>query len=296
MPSRDYPPTYSSKKAAWYDPFGILTSEKKPETVVTQHESKPIANEMLDSALATTPAWKWYGYGTPTPGRNPLAPNGIYAPVPVNWHTTSGTTPGAIPSGRVGPNVVPDPLPTPKIPAGPATSIAMLPPNGPVAAPIEAPHENIDWKSAAATLRLPTTEADGPRATLKAPIASDAAQPTAAPSTPLQREVPNGVDSREIPVEPAPGIVAPTGGLSRASGRVTVRAVSPSADLPLAAIREACGSDVRVMEISPTGPKRMIIRLATTMEAAIAARARLAEIAALREWRVDFELVTPLKK
>jgi hypothetical protein len=296
LPSRDYPPSYSSKKSPWYDPFSIFTSsEKKADVPVVQHESKPVSNEMIEGALGTAPAWKWYGYGTPTPGRNPLAPNGSYAPVPVNWHTTSGATPGAIPSGRIGPNVIPDPTPTPRIPAGPATSIAVLPPDGPVAPPIESPRENIDWKTSSATLRLPTAETEGPRATLKAPVHDDVPT-TPMPSTPLQREVPTGSDARDIPVEAAPGIVVPSGGLSQASGRITARAVAPTAELPAAAIRRACGPDVRVMEISPVGTKRMVIRMAATMEAAIAARERLSRLTELRGWRVDFELVTPLQK
>src|SRR5438309_5468056 len=128
MPARDYPPTYSSQKKPWYDPFGLFTSSDN--TPAPTYQSKPLPNEAVEPGNGT-PAWKWYGYGTPTPGRNPLAPNGAYAPVPANWYTTTGTTPGAVPHGHPGPGVVPDPAPSLKAPMGPASSIAVMPHAGP---------------------------------------------------------------------------------------------------------------------------------------------------------------------
>jgi hypothetical protein len=310
MPSRDYPPTYSSKKAPWYDPFGLLTSsESKADHATPARPSRPIASETIDRTFGAPPAWKWYGYGTPTPGRNPLAPNGAYGPVPPNWHTTSGTTPGAMPHGQAVPGVVPDPVPSPKTPMGPATSIAVLPPAGlippsPTNPPAPFAADIVDWQSAAATLKAPVVPRsvnDGPRATLGAPVRDDAPVPPPAaaptgPSTPLERELPAS-GSRELPVEAAPGIVAPPGGpVSRADGPVTARGLAPAADLPsAAAIRKACGPNVRVMEITSVGPKRLLVRLAATTDAAWAARDRLARLSELREWRVDFELVTPLR-
>ena len=269
-------------------------------------ESRPVPNEQIEPGTAPTPAWKWYGYGTPTPGRNPLAPTGTYPAVPPTWYTTSGTTPGAIPTGRHGippavPGVIPDPLPLPKLPPGPASSIASAPPEGPVVPPAPS-SDTVDWKSAPATLRAPTiatpVSAGGPRATLKAPVRDDGPSSPPAPSapqprTPLQRELPQS-ESPDIPVEPAPGIVAPVGGLSMRDQAVTARGLAPSADLP-AAIRTACGPDVRVMEVTSLGPKRLMVRLAGSVDAALAARERLARLPELRDQRVDFDLVTPVR-
>jgi hypothetical protein len=308
IPSRDYPPTYSSKaKAPWYDPLRLVTSsETKTDQPAPPHSSRPIPNDVVDRSFGAAPAWKWYGYGTPTPGRNPLAPNGTYGPVPANWYTTSGTTPGAIPHGRPVPGFVPDPVPAPMAPMGPATSIAVVPPEGPtllapVAPPSTTAAKNVDWKSAPARLRVPVAHTlvnDGPRAKLGAPVHDDPPVPppprTSAPATPLERELP-ATDSREVPVESAPGIVIPSGGMSRLDGPVTARGLAPAADLPAAVIRKACGRDVRVMEVTAVGPKRMLVRLAATPDAAWAARDRLARLPELREWRVDFELVTPLR-
>ena len=303
-PSRQYPPTYSSKRAPWYDPLRLFTAGEKT-FVIPASESRPIPNEALEPGPgAATPAWKWYGYGTPTPGRNPLAPNGSYLAVPPTWYSTSGTTPGAIPTGaRPGvlpdvPGVIPDPLPLPKMPTGPSTSIAVAPPDGPVVPPAD----GANWQSAPASLRLPTAtpvSTETPRATLKAPVRDDgppvpATAPGPQPRTPLQRQLPTS-SSPDIPVEPAPGIVAPpAGGVSMSDRPVTARGLAPSGD-PSAAIRVACGTDVRVMEVTSTGPKRLLVRFAAPMEAALSVRDRLARLPELSGWRVDFDLVTPLR-
>lgn len=300
-PSRDYPPTYSSKKAPWYDPLRLFTSGEKT-FVIPASESKPIPNEMVEPGAAARPAWKWYGYGTPTPGRNPLAPTGTYPAVPPTWYSTSGTTPGAIPGGgRNGvsvhvPGVIPDPVPLPKLPPGPAPSIAVVPPDGPVVAP----GNSVDWKSAPATLRPPTpatsVSTDGPRARLKAPVRDDgpSAPPPPPPRTPLDRALPRS-ESPDLPVEPAPGIVAPPiGGVSRGDGPMTARGLAPNGDVS-AAIRAACGTDVRVMEVTPIGPNRLLVRLAASVDAAMGLRNRLSRLPELAGWRVDFDLVTPLR-
>lgn len=309
--SRDYPPTYSSKKAPWYDPLRLFTAGEKTFVIPTG-ESKPIPNEAVQPGPgAATPAWKWYGYGTPTPGRNPLAPNGTYGAVPPTWYTTSGTTPGAIPTGSLPggqpyvPGVIPDPLPLPKMPAGPSPFVAVAPPDGPVVPP-PAPADGVDWKSSAASIRLPVatpTSNEGPRATLRAPVRDDGpstpptppAPPGPQPRTPLQRQLPAS-NSPDIPVEPAPGIVAPpVGGVSMADRPVTARGLAPAGDLS-AAVRAACGADVRVMEVTSIGPKRMLVRLAGSADAALAARDRLAHLPELHGWRVDFDLVTPVRR
>jgi hypothetical protein len=287
LPARDYPPTYSSRKKPWYDPLGLLTSSD-PAPV---YQSQPIPNSTVEPGNGS-PAWKWYGYGTPTPGRNPLAPNGVYPAVPASWHQASGTTPGAIPTGQAAKGLVPDPLPLPlprPLP-GPASSIAAAPPDSPIAPAI--PKETATWKPA--TIRMPSADPDAPPARLRGPVAVDAV-PTSnprTPATPLQEEL-GPSKSPDIPVEPAPGIVPPSGGVSMGNRPITARGLPPI-DLP-ASIRQACGADVRVMEVAPTGPKHLVVRLAGTLDAARAARERMSKLPELREYRVDFDLVTPLR-
>jgi hypothetical protein len=46
---------------------------------------------------AGPPAYRWYGWGTVTPGANPLAPAGQYPKASANWYSITGATPGAFP-------------------------------------------------------------------------------------------------------------------------------------------------------------------------------------------------------
>jgi hypothetical protein len=46
---------------------------------------------------AGPPAYRWYGWGSVTPGANPLAPAGQYPKASANWYAITGATPGAFP-------------------------------------------------------------------------------------------------------------------------------------------------------------------------------------------------------
>lgn len=46
---------------------------------------------------AGPPAYRWYGYGTVTPGGNPFAPTGQSPKASANWYSVTGATPGAFP-------------------------------------------------------------------------------------------------------------------------------------------------------------------------------------------------------
>jgi hypothetical protein len=46
---------------------------------------------------AGPPAYRWYGWGSVTPGANPHAPTGQYPPASANWYSITGATPGAFP-------------------------------------------------------------------------------------------------------------------------------------------------------------------------------------------------------
>lgn len=47
--------------------------------------------------LAGPPAYRWYGWGTVTPGANPYAPTGQYPKASADWYTLTKATPGAFP-------------------------------------------------------------------------------------------------------------------------------------------------------------------------------------------------------
>jgi hypothetical protein len=46
---------------------------------------------------AGPPAYRWYGWGTVTPGANAFAPAGQYPKASANWYAITGATPGAFP-------------------------------------------------------------------------------------------------------------------------------------------------------------------------------------------------------
>ena len=46
---------------------------------------------------AGPPAYRWYGWGSVTPGANPHAPAGQYPVASANWYNITGSTPGAFP-------------------------------------------------------------------------------------------------------------------------------------------------------------------------------------------------------
>ncbi len=46
---------------------------------------------------AGPPAYRWYGWGSVTPGANPYAPTGIAPIASANWYAITGATPGAFP-------------------------------------------------------------------------------------------------------------------------------------------------------------------------------------------------------
>lgn len=313
---REYPPTYSSRKAPWYDPLRIFTSPPTTSTstpITVEHKLLPKSSGPLPTSSSETPAWKWYGYGTPTPGTNPLAPNGSYLSVPGNWYPSVGATPGAVPAVGLSsiPGVINDPTPTPK----PTLSIAKEPPlvvvppsDGPslprVNPPMSSsPPASVDWKSSPASIGSPAKAVQVPRASLRAPVKDERqkveeSQKVPVPRTPADRVTPNlRGDSPEIPVVPAPGIVVPSSE-SKAPLHETYRARIPEPDVPdavTAAVKRACGTDVRVLEITSAGAKHVVLRLAAPFAAAKAARDRLALESELAGWRFEFDLVTPLR-
>ncbi|HEY1187394.1 MAG TPA: hypothetical protein VGE74_07030 [Gemmata sp.] len=88
---------------------------------------------------AGPPAYRWYGYGTVTPGANQFAPTGQYPRVSANWYSITGATPGAFPVPvmnplRSPPGTEPPSYATakPAAPSGSVVSVAGPPPQVPL--------------------------------------------------------------------------------------------------------------------------------------------------------------------
>ncbi len=78
MPMAGYAPQGMPPQAQPMPPFRGVTPNGRP-------------------AYAGNPAFRWYGWGTTTPGTNPYAPTGEYPDTSAQWYAISGATPGAFP-------------------------------------------------------------------------------------------------------------------------------------------------------------------------------------------------------
>lgn len=110
------PPSASSSPKA-YVPFPQSSDTSKGErTTGPMLSMTPPAEAQLDPStplkgtaangaplLAGPPAYRWYGYGTVTPGANSYAPTGQYPKASSNWYSVTGATPGAFPVPVVNP-------------------------------------------------------------------------------------------------------------------------------------------------------------------------------------------------
>ncbi|MCS6866675.1 MAG: hypothetical protein NZS48_16605 [Gemmata sp.] len=118
LPPADQPPAPS------FRPPAATTTPKDPPSATTAFRA--VGNNGA-AVYAGPPAYRWYGWGTVTPGTNPLAPNGQYPRASANWYQITGATPGAFPvpvtsSGQPWPGIDPPSY-------GTARSVGSLPPS-----------------------------------------------------------------------------------------------------------------------------------------------------------------------
>ena len=114
-------------------PVGLATAPQQPQAP--------------QGVYAGPPAYRWYGWGSTTPGANPHSPTGVYPKASANWYSQTGATPGAFPipvtyprreNGAEPPVYVGGPNPANVEPAG-RTVIAELPRSAPPMPRYEAP-------------------------------------------------------------------------------------------------------------------------------------------------------------
>lgn len=78
---------------------GGPTTPHGGESGLPADASTPLRGMATNGApvLAGPPAYRWYGYGSVTPGANTFAPAGQYPKASANWFSVTGATPGAFP-------------------------------------------------------------------------------------------------------------------------------------------------------------------------------------------------------
>ena len=277
---------------------------------------------------AGPPAYRWYGYGTTTPGANPLAPTGQYPKGSANWYAQTGATPGAFPvpvsaggeplprfdppayasapqaeppevatRPRPVPSFAPPAAPTPYYP--PQAVATVVPP--PVAAP--EPVRPAEPKPIAVSVEPPPAVAKAEPPALawqsvavpqEAPAftAARAVEPIAqSHPTPPPAEPPSAPVFAPVPaptVAPPPPAPLPTFDWKAAP---QARGQQPTAAAVGVAdqVRNACYGLATVVEVVHTGPSTLSVRLAAATKAdAERAAANASKLPALKPYTVKF--------
>jgi hypothetical protein len=254
--------------------------------------------ETSGGVYAGPPAYRWYGWGTTTPGANPYAPTGQYPRASANWYSQTGATPGAFPvpvmnpyrpePGAEPPTYVRGATPEPLYTAPPRWGSADFPPE-------------LHYTTTPATQPRPATRTGGgPSATVPVPPGPPPAAgqgdilPVIAqsgPTVPVGAPVPASavIESPGLVEQPADGGLiwqrsgeghpirfgAPPPPATSAPPTVTViRGQEPTPkESPLeAVVRSACRGLATVMEVreveraKPTDPPTLLVRVAVATE------------------------------
>lgn len=97
-------PSFGTKDAPPNPLPDQLTKKPAPAAKPTPEPVQPTAATAFKAVSGTgapvyagPPAYRWYGWGTVTPGANPSAPAGQYPHASAAWYAVTGATPGAFP-------------------------------------------------------------------------------------------------------------------------------------------------------------------------------------------------------
>ncbi|CAN5569592.1 hypothetical protein BH11PLA2_BH11PLA2_36120 [soil metagenome] len=260
---------------------------------------------------AATPAYRWYGYGSATPGINAFAPTGDYPSASSQWYVQSGATPGAFPVPTMNPMrpapgaeppmyyattpqpqamppslgvAVPPPTQQPHVVAvpsrrtiaeTPAMTMPQLPKQAPPMPSMISPSNQIPQVP-----QVPTTTSQAIPKMIPAPIAEPAWKPVSAtepakPSMPTPAPDPNWKPADQT------NVIIPV-----------IRGAGPDFDdSPLSKqIQDACRGLVVNVIIRETGPRQLTVSFKTTTAtlAEIAARA-VSNLPELKPYSVEFQ-------
>jgi hypothetical protein len=240
--------------------------------------TKQAQTEPPKAVYAGPPAYRWFGWGTTTPGANPHAPNGQSPQASANWYARTGATPGAFPTTTAQP-VTPAAYEPPQYagpvrpypgPREPEPFFAPPPASMPVNTPMFPPPTGV-WTEPPIAQSPPSVELPPPNGLFPPPAPPGV---TPVPFT-------TGGDVQWMPVgarqELRPEVV-PTSAWSPAG---------PSLEEQ---VRAACKGTAEVLAVQPTGPGRLTVRLnARTESHARVAADEVARLPALRGYEVAFE-------
>lgn len=246
---------------------------------------------------AAEPAYRWYGWGTATPGMNQYAPTGDYPQASAQWYLETGATPGAFPvptmnpyrpaPGATPPAYVPPPAqPQPQMPIQqPQMPPRIIPPPQ---MPMQPPTAPVQQQPPPRRVTIAETPPPAPAVPAPAPAYPKPAAGTSIPVPPPQ--IPANVPNRQPRViieESAPAkppredLIIPV-----------IRGQEPTIDdSPLGQrVREAGRGLVENVSIRESGPRQLIVSFdaSTKTMAELAAKA-VAAIPELQPYQVEFE-------
>lgn len=185
---------------------GVLTLDTTPAPAgfpSSTAAGTPTPNSPFRGTTATgapvyagPPAYRWYGWGSVTPGANPHAPAGQYPKASANWHAITGATPGAFP--------VPVTNPTrPVVGTQPPVYVVNPPPR--TSPPVHATQNTTPAATAVAAPTIPPPP-DTPR--FSTPTEPRIAPPPTVPSVPVA--IPPSLPSATNVPMPATPVTVPT--------------------------------------------------------------------------------------
>lgn len=268
-----------------------------------QAESQPPAGRPQPEVYAGPPAYRWYGWGSTTPGANQYAPHGLYPKGSANWHQHTGATPGAFPVPIVYPPSSP----------GVEPPVYAGNPNGYDAAYRAAsrtvraePEPSFDPRHPSA-VPLGGTTVPGGQPVTSTPAVREPVAPTPEvnwqsvtplPSSPgvpsaLPPRSPQPADPQWVPVTTRtyPGTVVPVA--ATPSPLVRGQQSPEAAETPdvAARIRAACFSRVNQVRVTETGQGKLTVTIVTTTEQlAKEAAAVVSKLPEVRPYEVRFEV------
>lgn len=301
----------SLAESAWLDLKGLVTGQPPGTTLPFHHpqsqvqtltpprpqpQPQPSARPTPGGVYAGPPAYRWYGWGTTTPGANAYAPTGQYPRGSANWYAQTGATPGAFPVPvmnpyRTEPNAEPPAyargaMPDATTAPGARLASADAPPQlryAPASAPVSTP---------VPVNTIPVPPGPPPAAVERAdypPVIAQSGPASGVVQSSAQSEVPaeGGLTWQRSAGETAPFVSPPP------PPTVTViRGMEPKAREPSLedVVKVACHGKAAVTEVKQTGPTQLVVKVrAATAADARAAFAALSDVPTLKPYKVEFE-------
>lgn len=283
-------------ESAWLDLKGLVTGQPSGTTPPFVHpQSQPLPQPRTQpqavvqptpgAVYAGPPAYRWYGWGTTTPGANTYAPTGQYPRGSANWYAQTGATPGAFPVPVMNPYRTEPTAEPPSYARGAAPDAPPAP--GPRLVSVDAPPELRYGPSPATTIPVPPSPPPAVERADHPPVIAQSGSPSGIVQSSARSETPadDGPTWQRCSGESAPFVSPPP--------TVTViRGMEPKAKEPSLedVVRAACQGRATVAEVKQTGPTQLVVRVKAASSAdARAAFAALSEVPTLKPYKVEFE-------